>query len=187
MTEYEHKYVNLLRGCQMIPGSYEKRFVRDLANRGGSPVPLTPRQRHFLGQLVYKYRRQLVVTDEVARWWQEQIELGPCAAARSGWFGNHIMPPSLWPVLDWNGRTVVKLAQQIRTEECLENLPILADALEDAGCSDERILRHCRGMNVCKRCGGSGGGTCGPVDPWVPVGEPHHPHCWVLTLILGRP
>lgn len=46
--------------------------------------------------------------------------------------------------LTWNGGTVVCLAQAIRVERAFERLPILADALEDAGCSDADLLQHCR-------------------------------------------
>jgi hypothetical protein len=56
----------------------------------------------------------------------------------------------------WRTGPVVALAAG---PSAAEVLPILADALEEAGCDDERILTHCRG------------------------GGPHLPACWVLELI----
>jgi len=47
-------------------------------------------------------------------------------------------------VLEWNDRTVHKIAQTIYDERDFNHLPILADALEDAGCDNEEILSHCR-------------------------------------------
>jgi hypothetical protein len=46
--------------------------------------------------------------------------------------------------LIWNNSTVRKLAEAIYEHRIFAELPILADALEDAGCWDGRILRHLR-------------------------------------------
>jgi hypothetical protein len=46
--------------------------------------------------------------------------------------------------LNWNGGTVMRLAWAIALEDYLEALPILGDALEEAGCADATILEHCR-------------------------------------------
>jgi len=46
--------------------------------------------------------------------------------------------------LDWNNGTVRKLAEAIFEARMYAELPILADALEDAGCNEPRILRHLR-------------------------------------------
>jgi hypothetical protein len=43
-------------------------------------------------------------------------------------------------------------------------MPILADALQDAGCDNTDILSHCR------------------VEGWE-----HVRGCWVIDLLLGRP
>ncbi len=62
----------------------------------------------------------------------------------------------------WEGGTVLGLAEAVYEESAFERLPILADALEDAGCADERLLRHLR----------------------EPGG--HVRGCWGLDAILGR-
>jgi hypothetical protein len=64
--------------------------------------------------------------------------------------------------LAWNDRTVVKLAQTIYDDRAYDWLPILANALEDAGCSEVDILAHCRGSG------------------------PHVRACWVVDLVLGK-
>ena len=64
--------------------------------------------------------------------------------------------------LQWNEGAVAKLARSIYTERAFERMPILADALPEAGCRDEAILDHCR------------------------AARPHHPGCWVLDLLLEQ-
>jgi carbon storage regulator CsrA len=46
--------------------------------------------------------------------------------------------------LTWNDGTIVRLARAIADEGNYGALPILADALEEAGCNDADILGHCR-------------------------------------------
>jgi hypothetical protein len=59
--------------------------------------------------------------------------------------GNPFRPVTLDPgILAWNGGTVPKLAQVIYDGRDFDQLPILADALEEAGCTDPAILDHCR-------------------------------------------
>ena len=61
-------------------------------------------------------------------------------------FGNPFRPVSAAPSwLAWNDGTVRKMAQAIYDERRLSELPLLADALEDAGCTNPDILSHCRG------------------------------------------
>jgi hypothetical protein len=64
--------------------------------------------------------------------------------------------------LAWGEATVPRIAQAIDDELAFDRLPILADALEDAGCTDEDILGHCRGPG------------------------PHGQGCWVVDLLLGE-
>ena len=59
--------------------------------------------------------------------------------------------------LAWNDAAVRKMAQAIYDDRAFDRLPILADALEDAGCDDPDILAHCRsGRGACPRLLGRG-------------------------------
>jgi hypothetical protein len=68
--------------------------------------------------------------------------------------------PSLVPPA-WRSASVLGLAHYIHEEQAFDRLPILADALEDAGCDDADILDHLRGPG------------------------PHVRGCWALDLVLG--
>ena len=46
--------------------------------------------------------------------------------------------------LSWLSSTVTSLAERIYAERDFASMPILADALEDAGATDLQILNHCR-------------------------------------------
>jgi hypothetical protein len=71
--------------------------------------------------------------------------------------------PAVKPAwLTWDGGTVRKLAQTIDEEQSFAQLPVLADALEDAGCGEEMLLGHCRGPG------------------------PHVRGCWAVDVLLGR-
>ena len=63
----------------------------------------------------------------------------------------------------WRTDTAVTLAQQMYEARDFSAMPILADALQDAGCDDEHILSHCR-------------------DPQ----QVHVRGCWVVDLVLGK-
>jgi hypothetical protein len=78
--------------------------------------------------------------------------------------GNPFHPPRpLSPaVLAWNDDTVRRIAEGIYEERAFDRLPILHDALLDAGCDNEDILSHCRSAG------------------------PHVRGCWVIELILGK-
>jgi hypothetical protein len=47
-------------------------------------------------------------------------------------------------LLLWNDAVVGKLAKTIWSEGHFDHMRILADALEEAGCTDEALLAHCR-------------------------------------------
>jgi hypothetical protein len=46
--------------------------------------------------------------------------------------------------LTWNNSLLPRLAQSIYDSRAFERLPLLADALEEAGCTDPELLNHCR-------------------------------------------
>jgi hypothetical protein len=79
-------------------------------------------------------------------------------------FGNpfHPLPPVAPAVLAWQGGTLAKLAEAIYEDRRWQDMPILADALEEAGCSNQDILGHLRGPG------------------------PHARGCWVVDGLLGR-
>jgi len=75
-------------------------------------------------------------------------------------FGNPFRPVSFDP--RWRTSDVVDVARGIYEDKAFERMPILADALMDAGCEDEQIIGHCRGEG------------------------PHVRGCWVVDLVLGK-
>jgi hypothetical protein len=71
--------------------------------------------------------------------------LAPACALIREVVGNPFHPLRLDPTwLTWNDRTVARLAEAIHQEQDFARLPVLADALEEAGCADADLLRHCR-------------------------------------------
>jgi hypothetical protein len=81
--------------------------------------------------------------------------------------GNPFKPPRFDDA--WRTSTVVELARGIYADRAFDRLPILADALLDADCDEEQVLRHCRGTEL---------GTKEPPQ--------HARGCWVVELVLGR-
>jgi hypothetical protein len=78
-------------------------------------------------------------------------------------FSNVFMPVKIAPgALTWNDGIVPKLAQAIYADRAFDRMPILADALEEAGCDNADILGHLRGEG------------------------PHVRGCWVLDLLLAK-
>jgi hypothetical protein len=88
-------------------------------------------------------------------------------------------------------------------------LAVLADALEEAGCAEESLLRHLRGDQWCRDCQGTGRlkyNTTTDNDPtcwfehtchfcegcgwaasvYCPVRSVHVRGCWALDLLLGK-
>ncbi|MDY3558225.1 hypothetical protein R5W23_003649 [Gemmata sp. JC673] len=75
-------------------------------------------------------------------------------------FRNPFRPIAINP--RWLTPDVRTLAEGIYAEKAFDRMPILADALQDAGCDNDDILNHCR-------------------QP----GE-HVRGCWVVDLLLGK-
>jgi hypothetical protein len=85
---------------------------------------------------------------------QAQAELLRCIV------GNPFRP--IRPDPAWQTPNAMTLAQAIYEDRAFDRLPLLANALEEAGCDDPDILNHLRGPG------------------------PHVRGCWSLDLILGK-
>jgi hypothetical protein len=78
-------------------------------------------------------------------------------------FGNPFHQVTIDPAwLAWNEGVVFRLAQGFYQDRAEDRLPILGDALEEAGCADQAILSHLRHPG------------------------PHVRGCWVVDFLLGR-
>ncbi len=75
-------------------------------------------------------------------------------------FGNPFQPVAF--ASEWRTGTAVPLARQMYESRDFSAMPILADALQDAGCDNNDVLTHCRSAG------------------------PHVRGCWVADLVLGK-
>ncbi len=71
-------------------------------------------------------------------------------------------PRVAWRWQTWNGGAVVRVAAAVYEEHRFGELPVLADALQEAGCADPEVLGHCRTPGV------------------------HVRGCWLLDALLGK-
>jgi hypothetical protein len=94
--------------------------------------------------------------DGITRRVEEQAQTGVLRDI----FGNPFRPVTLDPA--WLTPKVKTIAQAIYNNRAFERMPELADALAEAGCSNQDILSHCRGPG------------------------PHVRGCWVVDLVLGK-
>jgi hypothetical protein len=75
-------------------------------------------------------------------------------------FNNPFRPVTLDP--EWPTPSAVAVARSIYDDRRFADLPLLADALEEAGCTNADILAHCRSE------------------------RPHVRGCWIVDLLLGK-
>jgi hypothetical protein len=73
-----------------------------------------------------------------------------CRACQHSW-GRRF--PANFPA-SWRSETVVALATAIRADGAFDRMPILADALEEAGCEDAGMLADCRSPHLTPALGG---------------------------------
>ncbi len=91
------------------------------------------------------------------------ITAGPCAAADYPALFDDIGPERVSFAPAWRTDTALALAKHMDESRDFGAMPILADALQDAGCDNAVILDHCRDAN-----------------------QPHVRGCWVVDLVLGK-
>jgi hypothetical protein len=75
-------------------------------------------------------------------------------------FGTPVRAVALHP--PWVTPAVTGLAETIYQQRAFDLLPVLADALEDAGCDNAEVLNHCRSTST------------------------HARGCWIVDLLLAR-
>jgi hypothetical protein len=101
-------------------------------------------------------------------------------------FGNPFRPARLDPFLRmWNGGQIPRLAAAIYEERAFERMPVLGDALEEAGCTDSDLLAHCRVPLL--RAPFDVAGT--PGEDWLAsagMSGGHVRGCWAVDLVLER-
>jgi hypothetical protein len=76
-------------------------------------------------------------------------------------FGNPFRPVSFDPT--WRTSTALAIAKGMYESRDFGAIPILADALQEAGCANDDVLNHCRAANGV-----------------------HVRGCWVVDLVLGK-
>lgn len=120
------------QSVRVIPG------VRNNTPRRGAVIRIT---RHFKDECFDYYIRQ-------------------CDKRVSKYFWDaDLVADTIKPL--WLTQIVVALATGIAIDCAFDRLPILADALEEAGCDDVEMLNHCRGD------------------------KQHKQGCWVVDLVLS--
>jgi hypothetical protein len=96
--------------------------------------------------------------------WAANMSMDEACAVGAGLLrevcGNPFRPITIDP--SWRTPSVVALAQRAYEDRAFESLPVLADALEEAGCDHPDLLGHCR-------------------QP----GE-HVRGCWPVDMLLGK-
>jgi hypothetical protein len=91
----------------------------------------------------------------------EEAERATQRARHLDIFGDPDRPVAFDPA--WRTATALLLAERMYRTRDFGAMPILADALQDAGCDSAAILSHCRGP-----------------------GPRHVRGCWVIDLVLGK-
>lgn len=136
--------------------------------RGGSPqlrlaraVSLIPRfddgwvYYNHIWEVLYEIGVRYPETEE------ERANAEAVAAQLRDIFGNPFRPVIFNPA--WRTSDVLALARSIYDERAFDRMPILADALQDAGCNNADILSHCRDTSLT-----------------------HVRGCWVVDLVLQK-
>jgi hypothetical protein len=107
-----------------------------------------PADTIYVARVTYRAAQEAVAAETAAQ-----------AALLRDIFGNPFRPVDAEP---WPRPDVAYLAESIYDEHDFDRLPELADAVEDAGCTDADLLRHLRGPG------------------------PHVRGCWALDLLTQK-
>jgi hypothetical protein len=99
--------------------------------------------QYLLGQIRDKVTRTCVLRDVSGNAFYPCLPLSPA-------------------IIAWNGGTVRRIAQAIYDDRGFDRMPVLAEALEEAGCTDPELLDHLRQPG------------------------PHSRGCWAINALIGR-
>ena len=157
------------------PDGYYLGHVR-LEHRAVAGLRQRPPERLAAVPGIYEYFLYLLVTGRSDRLQailgrevdEGRVALSPALGAAERQPLDAAGQPLPLPVIDptwlaWNFRCVPLLATAVRERRAFDIMPILADALEDAGCSDSVLLDHCR------------------------LAATHTASCWAIRLLLNDP
>jgi hypothetical protein len=128
-----------------------------LALEGAALIASTPRED--LNAVLETWQEAHLGSGRAVGWTDAEPEKEIASLLRCV-VGNPLRPVAFDPV--WRSESAVLLASAIYAERAFDRLPILADALEEAGCDHPDVLAHCRGPG------------------------PHARGCWVVDGVLGK-
>ncbi|MFO0799164.1 MAG: hypothetical protein U0804_16980 [Gemmataceae bacterium] len=169
-----------LRALSALKNEYFQRFhgqPAELDNKNADYIAcelgfFAPRRlRELSGQIdTDRFRTAAGGMVHTMLWWLRLMRVGE---HQREWFENELVSFLATchdlggkPTTEFNPRWVSTKAQQLATgmyeSRDFGPMPVLADALEDAGCADADVLGHCRGPG------------------------PHVRGCWVVDLSLGK-
>jgi hypothetical protein len=109
-----------------------------------------------------------------------------------------VYPPAPCPACSCVTPAALAVGRRAYDERDFAALPVLADALEEAGCEDGTLLWHLRGKERCRACGkehmvwSDDGGTDLVHYPvcrgtgWRSLSGLHVRGCWALDCVLGK-
>jgi len=149
---------------QPLSDEEEEELFWDAKMAAEHPEHNTPLPQQLAANLVYDAGDPAMVIGSILRCfegWASPSERSRLVAhLLRDIVGNPFRPATLDPA--WRTSTVLALASQMYGSRDFGAMPILADALQDAGCDTDDILDHCRGPG------------------------PHVRGCWVVDLVLGK-
>lgn len=149
-----HQYADLWRLTERFAdGEVEDAELRDAWNQAS-----TARQEQTWPLRPKEWARTWLTSYDG---WLSPKDLQPVACLVREMFGNpfrRVRRKQSWLTTD-----VLLLAKGIYKERAYDRMPILADALQDAGCENEDVISHCRNPK-----------------------QIHVRGCWVLDMLLGR-
>jgi hypothetical protein len=125
---------------------------------------------HYLAAACVRSDADVGAREVVEYIWQDLLPLAAQTALLRDIVGNPFIPtlplnihPGWFDILTSGDNTIRAIAENAYDDRCpADALAVLADALEEAGCTEEALLRHLRGPG------------------------PHVRGCWAVDLILGK-